>query len=217
MRVAVADDSALFRQGLTLVLQDAGVEVTGQANNGAELLEILEADPPEIAIIDIRMPPTMTDEGIGLARDIRARYAGVGVLVLSTYVESDFAFELVSDSTERVGYLLKDRVSDVDELLDALRRIVRGGSVIDPSVVAQLVGRPRIRNPLDGLTEREREVLALMAEGRSNQAICERFWLSPRTVETHVSSIFAKLGLPPAPDDNRRVLAVLAHLGAPTG
>jgi DNA-binding NarL/FixJ family response regulator len=214
VRIAVADDSALFRMGLARVLEDAGIEVTGQAANAAELLALIEKDPPQVAITDIRMPPTMTDEGIALAREIRSRFPSVGVLVLSTYVDSDFAFELVSRGGARAGYLLKDRVADVQELVEALRRIEGGGSVLDPEVVGQILARSRVRNPLDQLTDREREVLSLMAEGRSNQAICQRLWLSPRTVETHVSSIFAKLSLPPAPDDNRRVLAVLAHLAS---
>lgn len=212
MRVAVADDSALFREGLCRILGEVGIEVTGRAGNAAELLALIEQTPPDIAIIDIRMPPTMTDEGIALTREIRGRFSQTGVLVLSTYVDSDFAFELIRGGGERIGYLLKDRVHDVQELLEAMRRIEQGGSVVDPAVVAQLLRRTQLRNPLDRLSTREAEVLSLVAEGRSNQAICQRLCLSTRTVETHVGNIFTKLDLPQADDDNRRVLAVLAFL-----
>ena len=212
MKVAVADDSALFRRGLVRVLEDAGIEVTDEAQDGTRLLELIDAHPPDVAIVDIRMPPTMRDEGLTAAEEIRRRFPNVGVLVLSTYVETDFAYALISQSQDRVGYLLKDRVSDVDELVDAIHRIAGGGSVIDPDVVAQLVARGRIHNPLDQLSDREREVLQLMAEGRSNHGIGEQLYLSPRTVESHVANIFAKLELQPTADEHRRVLAVLSFL-----
>jgi DNA-binding NarL/FixJ family response regulator len=183
------------------------------AKDGEELLDLLAADQPDVAIVDIRMPPTMTDEGLTLAREIRSRWPAVAVLVLSTYLETDFATELITGSQQRVGYLLKDRVEDTDELLDALRRLAHGGSIVDPEVVARLLGRRRTASPLDTLSAREREILGLMAQGRSNQAICERLFLSERTVESHVSSIFAKLGLEPTADSNRRVAAVLFYLG----
>lgn len=213
MRVAVADDSALFRAGLVRLLEGAGVEVTGEARDGEELLRLVAAAQPDVALVDIRMPPSMTDEGLRVAREIRQRWPAVAVLVLSTYLETEFATELVSSSQQRVGYLLKDRVEDTDELLDALRRLARGGSIVDPEVVARLLGRRRTASPLNELSGREREILALMAEGRSNQAIGERLFLSERTVESHVSSIFGKLGLQPAADDHRRVRAVLLYLG----
>jgi DNA-binding NarL/FixJ family response regulator len=212
MRVAVADDSALFRSGLVRVLKDAGFDVTDEASDATRLLELISAHRPDVAIVDIRMPPTMRNEGLMAAHEIRKRYPDVGVLILSTYVETDFAYSLISESRERVGYLLKDRVSDVDELVEAIHRIAKGGSVIDRDVVAQLVGRQRVHNPLDKLSDREREVLRLMAEGRSNQRIGEHLFLSPRTVESHVASIFAKLELQPTADDHRRVLAVLTFL-----
>lgn len=213
MRVIVADDSALFREGLVRLLEDASVEVAGQARDGAELLECVAADQPDVAIVDIRMPPTLTDEGLKVAREIRARWPSVAVLVLSTYLDTAFATELITGAHQRIGYLLKDRVQDTEELLDTLRRLKHGGSVVDPEVVARLIGRRRARSPLEDLSEREREILALMAQGRSNQAICERLHLSERTVESHVGSIFGKLGLEPAPDDHRRVRAVLLFLG----
>lgn len=212
LRVAIADDSALFREGLATVLAGAGVEVTDQAADAAELLERVAADPPDAVIVDIRMPPTHTDEGLTVARQIRTRFPDVGVLVLSAYVETDFAYELVEEARRGAGYLLKDSVADVDELVDALHRIARGGSVVDQEVVAALVGRSRTGSPLDHLTPREREILSLVAEGRSNQAIGQRLFLSERTVESHVGSILTKLGLLPTGDDHRRVLAVLAYL-----
>jgi DNA-binding NarL/FixJ family response regulator len=213
VRVAVADDSALFRTGLVRLLQGAGVEVTGEARDGEELLRLIAAAQPDVAVVDIRMPPSMTDEGLRVAREIRGRWPAVAVLVLSTYLETEFATELISSSQQKVGYLLKDRVEDTDELLDALRRLARGGSIVDPEVVARLLGRRRRSSPLDELSGREREILALMAQGRSNQAIGERLFLSERTVESHVGSIFGKLGLQQAADDHRRVRAVLLYLG----
>jgi DNA-binding NarL/FixJ family response regulator len=213
LRVVVADDSLLLREGLVRLLGDAGFEVVAQAGTAPELLDAVRHHRPDVAIVDIRMPPTHTDEGLQAAAAIRAEHGtAVGVLVLSQYVETTFALRLVEDGVGGVGYLLKDRVEDLEDFADAIRRIARGGSVIDAEVVAQLVGRRRARVPLDDLTDREREVLALMAEGRSNQAICDRLFLAPKTVEAHIANIFSKLELLPAPDDHRRVLAVLAHL-----
>ena len=183
--------------------------------DAGELLSLISADQPDIAIIDIRMPPTQTDEGLTAAREIRRRWPGVGVLVLSTYVDTNFATELIARTQQSVGYLLKDRVQDTDELVDALKRIQRGGSVMDPEVIARLMGRRRAQGPLDELSDRERETLALMAQGRSNQAIAERLHVSERTVESHVGSIFSKLELEPTADDHRRVMAVLLFLGRP--
>lgn len=213
--MTVADDSALFRTGLVRLLKEAGVTVAGEARDGAELLDLISADQPDVVIVDIRMPPTRTDEGLTAAREIHKRWPDVGVLVLSTYIDTEFATELVTRAERGVGYLLKDRVQDTDELLDALRRLQRGGSVVDPEVVARLMGRRRVQSPVDELSEREREILALMAQGRSNQAISDRLHLSERTVESHVGSIFSKLGLEPTTDDHRRVMAVLLHLGKP--
>jgi DNA-binding NarL/FixJ family response regulator len=213
LRLVIADDSLLLREGIALLLVEAGFEVVGQAGGPDELLTAVREQRPDVAIVDIRMPPTHTDEGLRAAEAIRAEHGNaVGILVLSQYVETTFALRIVADGSGGVGYLLKDRVEDLDDFSDAIRRIARGGSVIDPEVVAQLVGRRRARLPLDDLTEREREVLALMAEGRSNQAICDRLFLAPKTVEAHIANIFSKLELMPAPDDHRRVLAVLAHI-----
>lgn len=218
MRVAVADDSALFREGLVRILEGAGVEVSAQVGDGDALMEAVAADPPDVAIVDIRMPPTRTHEGLEVAAELRRRHPRVAVLVLSSYVETEFAYELISEGRRGSGYLLKDRVSDVDELLDALERLASGGAVVDPDVVASLVRMPREASPIEALTTREREILSLMAEGRSNQAIAQRLFLSERTVEANVSRIFTKLGLLPAADDHRRVLAVLHYLrdGLPT-
>jgi DNA-binding NarL/FixJ family response regulator len=213
LRLVLADDSLLLREGMVRLLTEAGFEIAAQAGTPDELLAAVRAHRPDVAIIDIRMPPTHTDEGLRAAESIRAEHgSGVGILVLSQYVETTYAIRLVADGAGGIGYLLKDRVEDLDEFGDAVRRIARGGSVIDPEVVAQFVGRRRSKVPLDDLTEREREVLALMAEGRSNQAICDRLFLAPKTVEAHIANIFSKLELRPAPDDHRRVLAVLAHL-----
>jgi DNA-binding NarL/FixJ family response regulator len=214
MRVVIADDAVLFREGLARVLEGGGIEVAAQAGDAERLLALVRADPPDAVVVDIRMPPTHTREGLDAARRIRAEHKPVGVLVLSQYVEPHHAMQLLEDGTSGVGYLLKDRVADVNEVVDAVRRVAAGGSVIDPEVVAQLVGRQRIRDPIQELSERERQVLALMAEGRSNQAIGEHLFLSPKTVEAHVHSIFTRLNLHVAPDDHRRVLAVLAFLRA---
>lgn len=212
MRVTLADDSVLLREGVARLLAEAGFEVVGQTGSAAELIEQVSRLQPDVAIVDIRMPPE-PDAGLRAARDIRSRYPDVGVLVLSQYARPSYAFELLTGNAERVGYLLKDRVSDVEELADAVRRIGAGGTVLDPVVVSQLVGRPRKgEDPLDDLSERELEVLALMAEGRSNRAIGERLFITDRTVEKHVNSILDKLMLPRSPDDHRRVLAVLAYL-----
>lgn len=213
LRLVLADDSVLLREGIARLLIDADFDVVAQAADLDELLDAVRTHRPDVAVTDIRMPPTHTDEGLRAAEAIRMEHGvGIGVLVLSQYVETSFALRLVADGSGGMGYLLKDRIDDIDELADAINRIARGGSVIDPEVVAQLVGRRRASVPLDDLTEREREVLALMAEGRSNQAVSERLFLAPKTVEAHITNIFSKLELLPAPDDHRRVLAVLAHL-----
>jgi DNA-binding NarL/FixJ family response regulator len=212
MRVAVADDAALFREGVARLLTDAGFEVVAKAKDAAELLALVHADTPDVVVVDIRMPPGFTTEGLDAAREIRRTHPDVGVLVLSAHVEPHYALQLLDSEARGAGYLLKDRVADLAELSDAVRRVAAGGLVIDPGVVATLVGRRRVGDPLESLSEREREVLAVMAEGRSNQGICERLFLSPKTVEAYVRSVFTKLGLRQGPDDNRRVLAVLAYL-----
>lgn len=212
MRVMVADDAVLFREGLVRLLTDAGVEVVASVGDARALLDSVQNEPPDVAITDIRMPPTHTTEGLDAARTIRTQHPQVGVLVLSQHVEPHFALQLLEDGATGVGYLLKERVSDVGELTDAIRRVAAGGLVIDPSVVAELVGRRRARDPLESLSERERDVLTLMAEGRSNQAICDRLFLSQKTVEAYVRGVFTKLDLHQGADDNRRVLAVLAFL-----
>ena len=215
MRVVIADDSVLLREGVSRLLAETGFEVVGQAGDADELLREVARTAPDVAIIDIRMPPTHTDEGLRAARELRNRYPSLGILVLSQYVRPSYAFELLADDARGVGYLLKDRVSDLRELAGAVERVGMGGSVLDPSVVAQLVGRRRRgHDPIDDLTEREREVLALVAEGRSNRAIAERLVITERTVEKHVRSILMKLRIPESQDDHRRVLAVLAYLGS---
>jgi DNA-binding NarL/FixJ family response regulator len=213
VRVVIAEDSALFREGLARILDDGGFEVTAQARDAEELMRAIRMDPPDVAVVDVRMPPTHTDEGARAAREIRERHPDVGVLVLSQVVEAAHALDLFSDRPDGLGYLLKDRVLEIDDFLESVRRVGRGGSAIDPAVIAQLFGRRQEDDgPLAELSPREREVLTLMAEGLSNQGICGRLFLSPKTVETHVHSIFGKLHLAPAPDDHRRVLAVLAFL-----
>jgi DNA-binding NarL/FixJ family response regulator len=211
-RAVVAEDSALFREGLTRLLTDAGYDVVATAADAGELLRHVRGHRPDVVITDIRMPPTHTTEGLAAALQIRREFPGVAVMVLSQYVETTYAVKLLGDNPRGVGYLLKDRVANSWELCEAIQRVLRGGSVIDPEVVAELLGRRRDRDPVAELTGRERQILALMAEGRSNQAICDRLILSSRTVETHVAHIFTKLALPPSIDDHRRVLAVLAYL-----
>jgi DNA-binding NarL/FixJ family response regulator len=212
MRVVLADDSVLLREGIARLLEEAEFEVVGQAGNAEELLLKVRSYSPDVAIVDIRMPPTQTDEGLRAAREIREQYPSTGVLVLSQYVEAEYALDLLSESAEGVGYLLKDRVADIGEFAAAVRRVGEGGSALDPAVVSQLVGRRRKDDPLEQLTPREKEVLELMAEGRSNQAIGERLFITQRAVEKHVTSIFGKLRLPADAADHRRVLAVLAYL-----
>jgi DNA-binding NarL/FixJ family response regulator len=213
VRVIVADDSLILREGLTRLLEEVGFEVVAQAADGEELLAAVAEHAPDVAIVDIRMPPTHTDEGLRAAREIRTRHPGIGILVLSQFARPSYAMELLSAGTEGVGYLLKDRVSDLHELADSVRRIGAGGSVLDPSVVSQLVGRPlQGRDPLEDLTERELDVLGSMAEGRSNRAIGEALSISEHTVEKHVKSILGKLRIPASADDHRRVLAVLTFL-----
>jgi DNA-binding NarL/FixJ family response regulator len=214
VRVIVADDSVLLREGIVRLLEEAGFDVVGQAGDGEELIRKAKAHKPDVAIIDIRMPPTHTDEGLRAARAIRDELPETGVLVLSQYLEEDYALELLGDDAAGVGYLLKDRVSDLDRFAEAVRRVAEGGSALDPDVISQMLGRRRVAHPLEELTPREREVLALMAEGRTNQAIAEALVISERAVEKHVTGIFSKLDLPPAAEDHRRVLAVLAFLGA---
>jgi DNA-binding NarL/FixJ family response regulator/class 3 adenylate cyclase len=212
LRVVLADDSVLLREGIARLLEDAGFDVVGRSGDGDDLMLKVRSYAPDVAIVDIRMPPTHTDEGLRAAAEIREKHPSVGVLVLSQYLESGYALELLSESAEGVGYLLKDRVADVDEFCASVRRVAEGGSALDPEVVSRLVGRRRRDDPLNDLTPREREVLELMAEGRSNQAISERMFVTMRAVEKHVTSIFVKLGLPAASEDHRRVLAVLAFL-----
>jgi DNA-binding NarL/FixJ family response regulator len=212
MRVVLADDSVLLREGVARLLEDAGMDVVGQAGDAEDLLRKVHAHKPDVAVVDVRMPPTHTDEGLRAAAQIREALPHTGVLVLSAYIDEGPALELLSDSAEGLGYLLKDRVGDVDGFVDAVRRVGDGGSALDPEVVSRLLGRRRRSDPLEGVTPREREVLGLMAEGRSNHAIAEQLVVTERAVEKHVTSIFGKLGLPPTQDDHRRVLAVLAYL-----
>ena len=208
----IADDETLLREGLARLLDDSGFRVVGTAGTAEELLRRVELGRPDVAIVDIRMPPTKTDEGLVAAREIRRAHPSVGVLVLSHYVESHYAMRLLEEHSERSGYLLKDRISDVAVLVDALHRIDEGECVVDPTIVSRLLKRPREEGPLDELTDREVEVLALMAEGHSNEGIRKRLVLSPKTVETHVRHILSKLEIGEAPDHHRRVLAVLAYL-----
>jgi DNA-binding NarL/FixJ family response regulator/class 3 adenylate cyclase len=210
--VALADDSVLLREGVARLLADSGFEVVAQSDNADDLLRHVAMHKPSVAIVDIRMPPTHTDEGLRAAREIRERFPDTGVLVLSQYVEAAYAMDLFSESTEQLGYLLKDRVADFQEFATAVRRVAEGGSALDPAVVGELLGRTRKDDPLGLLTPREREVLELMAEGRSNQAVADRLFVTLRAVEKHVTSIFVKLHLPATTDDHRRVLAVLAFL-----
>jgi DNA-binding NarL/FixJ family response regulator/class 3 adenylate cyclase len=212
LRAVIADDSTLLREGLARLLEEAGIDVAGLARDADELMLKVRSYHPDIAIVDIRMPPTQTDEGIQAARAIRARHPETGVLVLSQHVAHTYAAELLADSAEGLGYLLKDRVADVDEFMAAVRRVAEGGSALDPLVVSELVGRNRPDDAIARLSPRERDVLELMAEGRSNHAIGRRLFISARAVEKHVTAIFTKLGLPAAAEDHRRVLAVLRYL-----
>ena len=214
MRVVVADDSVLLREGIVRLLEEAGFEVVGQAGDAEDLLRKVSAHHPDVAIVDVRMPPTNTDDGLRAALQMRTEHPEVAVLVLSQYVEEGYANELLAASAEGVGYLLKDRVADVERFVDAVRRVAAGGSALDPEVVSRLLGRRRRDDPLEEITPREREVLTLMAEGRSNHAIAEQMVVTERAVEKHVTSIFGKLGLAPAAEDHRRVLAVLTYLRA---
>jgi serine/threonine-protein kinase len=212
LRVIIAEDTVLLREGLRRVLGDAGLDVVGTAGDAQRLLQLVGALRPDVVLADIRMPPTQTTEGLQAARQIRRRWPGTAVVVVSQYVETEQLFELLADDPRGVGYVLKERVADIPQFTDAIRRVASGESVIDPEVVARLVARPRRDSPLQTLTERELVVLALMAEGRSNQAIAGQLWISGKTLETHIGNIFAKLGLVPAAEDHRRVLAVLTFL-----
>jgi DNA-binding NarL/FixJ family response regulator len=214
VRVVVADDSVLLREGLVRLLEENDFAVVGQAGDAPDLLRKVAAHHPDVAIVDVRMPPTNTDDGLRAAREIRERDPDVGVLVLSQYVEEDYAAELLGTDAAGVGYLLKDRVTDVAQFCDAIRRVARGGSALDPEVVGRLLGRRRRDDPLAVLTPREREVLGLMAEGRSNHGIAAALVITERAVEKHVTGILEKLRLPPTAEDHRRVLAVLRYLQA---
>jgi DNA-binding NarL/FixJ family response regulator len=214
MRVVVADDTLLTREGIVRLLRDAGIEVVAEAEDAQSLLHHVRLTRPDVALVDIRMPPTHTDEGLVAAQTIRTEHPQVGVLVLSQYVEPSYALRLLQEQPERVGYLLKERVFDIATVVDALRRIVDGETVIDPTIVSRLVGRRRRQDPLAGLSQRERQVLGLIAEGLSNRAIAARLVVTERTVEAHVTQIFHKLGLSESADQHRRVLAVLAFLRA---
>lgn len=213
MRVVIADDSVLLREGLARLLSDAGFDVVAQAGDADDLLRKVRAHKPQVAVTDIRMPPTQTDEGLRAAQEIRREMPEVGVLVLSQYVDQTYAMELLGDSAAGVGYLLKDRVADIDRFTEAVRSVGRGGSALDPEVVGQLLGRRRRDDPLERLTARERQVIDLMAQGRSNGAIARELVVTDRAIEKHVTSIFGKLDLMATEDSHRRVLAVLAYLG----
>jgi DNA-binding NarL/FixJ family response regulator len=212
VRVVLAEDSVLLREGVARLLEEQGFEIVAQTGTAQDLMLKVRSYSPNVVIVDIRMPPTHTDEGLKAAQEIRESYPDVGVLVLSQYVEPSYAMELLAESAEGVGYLLKDRVSDVGEFAAAVRRVGEGGSALDPAIVSQLVGRRRRDDPIDQLTPREREVLEHMAQGRSNQGIADQLVVTERAVEKHVTSIFGKLRLPHAPEDHRRVLAVLTYL-----
>jgi len=212
MQVVIADDAPLIREGVARLLAENGVDVVDQVGDADAVLKSVRELRPDVALVDIRMPPTHTDEGVRAAREIRSRYPGTAVLVLSQHLEPDYALQLVEEKPEGVGYLKKERVGRVEQLLDAMQRVAAGECVVDRAVVDELLARRRRVDPIEDLTSREREILALMAEGRSNQGISRTLWLSPKTVETHIRGAFAKLGIREAPEDNRRVLAVLAYL-----
>ena len=212
VRVVIADDSVLLREGIARLLEESGFEVVAQAGEGVDLLRKVRSHKPDVAVIDVRMPPTHTDEGLRAALQIRAEQPDTAVLVLSQYVEEAYAFDLLSESSESTGYLLKDRIADIATFTDAVRRVANGGTALDPEVVALLLGRSRRADPLAVLTPREHEVLGLMAEGRSNAAMAQALVVTERAVEKHVTAILSKLDLPPAVDDHRRVLAVLMFL-----
>jgi DNA-binding NarL/FixJ family response regulator len=212
VRAVIAEDSVLLREGLSRLLAEAGIEVVGQAGDAEELVRKTRAHKPDVVVTDVRMPPTQTDEGLRAARVIRSELPRTGVLVLSQYVEETYAMELLGDDAAGVGYLLKDRIADVERFVEAVQRVAQGGSALDPEVVSHMLGRRRREDPLDALTPREREVLALIAEGYSNSAVAARLVVTERAVEKHVTSIFGKLGFGSAPDHHRRVLAVLAYL-----
>ena len=212
MRVVIADDAPLIREGVARLLTENGVEVVDRVGDADAVLESVRDLHPDVALVDIRMPPTHTDEGLRAAREIRLRYPDTAVLVLSQHLEPDYALQLIEEKPERVGYLMKERVGRVEQLLEAVQRVAAGECVVDRAVVDELLARRRLLDPIGELTSREREILALMAEGRSNQGISRTLWLSPKTVETHIRGAFTKLGIREAPEDNRRVLAVLAYL-----
>lgn len=212
LRLVVAEDAVVIRQGIVRLLDEAGFDVVAQASDAQELLDAVTRHQPDVVVTDIRMPPTRTDEGLRAAKTIRAGHPGTGVLVFSSYVEGAYLGELLRGGGERIGYLLKDRVTDVDQLADAIRRVAAGGLVVDAEVVAELLNATTADDPVAGLSPREREILGLMAQGRSNTAISQALFISPKTLEHHVGNIFTKLGLPPAVDDHRRVLAVLHYL-----
>jgi DNA-binding NarL/FixJ family response regulator len=212
VRVVIADDAALVREGVARLLTENGLEVVDQVGDADALLRSIRDNRPDAALVDIRMPPTHTDEGLRAAREIRSRYPETAVLVLSQHLELEYALQLVEERPEGVGYLMKERVGRVQQLIDALQRVAAGECVVDRAVVDELLARRRRVDPLAELTPREREILALIAEGRSNQGICRALWLSPKTVETHIRGAFSKLGIKEAPEDNRRVLAVLTYL-----
>jgi DNA-binding NarL/FixJ family response regulator len=215
VRLVIADDSLLVREGLARLLADAGCEITGTAADATGLIREVHLTKPDAVVVDIKMPPSFTDEGIRAAHTLRRTHPAIGVLVLSQYMESEWAMRLISDAPEHLGYLIKDRVDHVDVLIDALNRVIAGECVVDPTIVDRLMHRPRGDGPLGALTARELEVLALMAEGRSNAAIADRLYLSPKTLEVHIRKILQRLGLEESRDDHRRVLAVLEYLRAP--
>ncbi len=215
MRIVIGEDQVLLREGIARLLEEAGFDVVGQAGDAVDLRRKVGAHKPDVAVVDIQMPPTRTDDGLRAAIDIRSEHPCTRVLVLSQYVEERYAVDLIGECAEGVGYLLKDRVGDLDEFADAVRRVGEGGSVLDPEVVTRMLARPRHDNPMDELSPRERDVLELMAQGRSNQGIAEKLWITESAVEKHVTAIFEKLGLERDFEDHRRVLAVLAFLRAP--